>query len=53
MKDIELIIKYDLELEVLHIENNRYDSCNYMKVKTKKEIVDSITDFIESYEEVE
>lgn len=53
MKDIELIIKYDSELEDLHIENNRYDSCSYMRVKTKKEIADSIIDFIESYEEVE
>lgn len=53
MKDIELIIRYDSELEDLHIENNRYDSCSYMRIKTEKEIADSIVDFIKNYEDNE
>lgn len=47
--EFELIIKYDKELQQVHIEDG-YNSCSYMNIKTENDIADSVKDFIESYE---
>ena len=50
MEDFEIVVKYDKELQEVHIYNESYSSCTYCNIKTKEEIADSVKDFIESYE---
>jgi hypothetical protein len=51
MKEIKLEIRYDEEMEVVHIEDYYFNSCSYMNIKTLSQISECVKDFIKSYYE--
>lgn len=51
--EIEIIVKYDKEMEEVNISDYSYNSCTYCNIKSKEEIGKCVNDFIKSYCEEE